>query len=51
MDSQRKHSTLKKRHCMIVHAYYPIGEIRVEREARALIEKGYEVDVICLQQN
>jgi glycosyltransferase involved in cell wall biosynthesis len=36
---------------MIVHAYYPIGEIRVEREARALIEKGYEVDVICLQQN
>ena len=36
---------------MIVHAYYPIGEIRVEREARALMEKGYEVDVICLQQN
>lgn len=40
----------RKRHCMIVHAYYPIGEIRVEREARALLEKGYEVDVICLQQ-
>src|SRR5690349_10329071 len=41
---------LRKRHCMIVHAYYPIGEIRVEREARALLAKGYEVDVICLQQ-
>ena len=35
---------------MIVHAYYPIGEIRVEREALALIERGYEVDVICLRQ-
>jgi glycosyltransferase involved in cell wall biosynthesis len=43
-------STFRKRHCMIVHAYYPIGEIRVEREARALLEQGYEVDVICLQQ-
>jgi len=34
---------------MIVHAYYPIGETRVEREARALVDRGYEVDVICLQ--
>lgn len=38
-----------QRHCMIVHAYYPIGESRVEREALALVEAGYEVDVICLQ--
>ena len=45
------HFNIRKRHCMIVHAYYPIGEIRVEREARALLEKGYEVDVICLQQS
>ena len=37
-----------KRHCMVVHAYYPIGETRVEREARVLIDHGYEVDVICL---
>ena len=51
MDNGSKHSTLGKRHCMIVHAYYPIGEIRVEREARALIERGYEVDVICLRQD
>ena len=34
---------------MVVHAYYPIGETRVEREALALINKGYQVDVICLK--
>lgn len=33
---------------MVVHAYYPLGEVRVEREAQALIHAGYEVDVICL---
>ena len=37
------------RHCMIVHAYYPLGETRVEREAQALINHGHEVDVICLR--
>ncbi len=37
-----------KRHCMVVHAYYPLGETRVERQALALIKHGYEVDVICL---
>lgn len=37
------------RHCMIVHARYPLGETRVEREARALADHGYEVDVICLR--
>jgi hypothetical protein len=41
--------TNKKRHCMVVHAYYPLGETRVEREALALIEQGYEVDVLCLR--
>lgn len=34
---------------MVVHAYYPLGETRVEREAMALIDRGYEVDVICLR--
>jgi glycosyltransferase involved in cell wall biosynthesis len=34
---------------MVVHAYYPLGETRVEREALALIDHGYEVDVICLR--
>jgi glycosyltransferase involved in cell wall biosynthesis len=35
---------------MVVHAYYPLGETRVEREARALVDHGYEVDVICLRK-
>jgi glycosyltransferase involved in cell wall biosynthesis len=34
---------------MIVHAYYPLGETRVQREAEALVAAGYEVDVICLR--
>ena len=33
---------------MVVHAHYPIGETRVEREACTLVDHGYEVDVICL---
>ena len=39
----------KKRHCMVVHAYYPLGETRVQREAIALRDRGYQVDVICLR--
>ena len=35
--------------CMIVFSYYP-ADPRVRREAEALIDAGYEVDVICLQQ-
>ncbi len=38
-----------RRHCMIVHAYYPLGETRVQREAEALLKHNYEVDVICLR--
>lgn len=34
---------------MVVHSHYPLREIRVEREARVLIDHGYEVDVICLR--
>lgn len=37
------------RHCMVVHAHYPRGEPRVERQAQALVGAGYEVDVICLR--
>jgi len=40
---------LPKHHCMVVHAHYPLGETRVERQAAALIEQGYEVDIICLR--
>jgi glycosyltransferase involved in cell wall biosynthesis len=39
----------RPRHCMVVHAYYPLMETRVEREAGMLLERGYEVDVICLR--
>jgi len=38
-----------KRHCMVVYAGYPLGETRVQREAEALIGRGYEVDVICIR--
>lgn len=47
-----KHNPNRKpvRHCMVVHAYYPMAETRVEREAMALLEQGVEVDIICLQE-
>lgn len=35
------------RHCMIVDNYFP--DIRVERQARALVRRGHRVDVICLR--
>ncbi len=44
-----KDAGTRKRHGMVVHAYYPLGETRVEREAQALIRHGYAVDVICLR--
>ena len=47
--SNSKTSAQFPRHCMVVHAYYPLGETRVEREAHALINQGYEVDVVCLK--
>ena len=34
---------------MVVHAYYPLGETRVQREAAALVDRGWEVDVVCLR--
>jgi glycosyltransferase involved in cell wall biosynthesis len=34
---------------MVVHAYYPLAETRVQREAEALVQAGYAVDVICLR--
>ncbi len=33
---------------MLVHSYYP-GDQRIRREAEALAEAGYRVDVICLR--
>lgn len=42
---------IQRRHGMVVHAYYPLSETRVEREAQALIRHGYDVDVICLRHD
>jgi glycosyltransferase involved in cell wall biosynthesis len=36
---------------MVVHAYYPLGETRVEREALALLDYGFEVDVLALRRH
>lgn len=44
-------STSKSRYCMVVHAYYPIREPRVEREAEALAKNNYSVDVLCLRHS
>lgn len=35
---------------MLVHGPYPIGEPRVEREARVALERGFEVDVIAMRR-
>jgi glycosyltransferase involved in cell wall biosynthesis len=37
----------RPRACMIVHSHYP-SDPRVRREAEALVEAGWEVDVICV---
>ncbi|MDD2890206.1 MAG: glycosyltransferase family 4 protein [bacterium] len=37
--------------CMVVYAYYPWDESRVQREAIALAKMGHTVDVICLRKN
>ena len=39
----------RPRHCMVVHAYYPVGETRVQRQAMALVDRGFDVDVLCLR--
>ena len=45
------HPTEKMRphHCMVVHAYYPLAETRVQRQAETLVRAGFDVDVICLR--
>jgi glycosyltransferase involved in cell wall biosynthesis len=34
---------------MVVHAYYPLAEPRVERQAKAARAAGYHVEVLCLR--
>ena len=48
-DKQKQKTDSSIHHCMVVHAYYPLGETRVEREAQALVASDYQVDVICLR--
>jgi glycosyltransferase involved in cell wall biosynthesis len=48
--SRSRSRSTKRRHAMVVHAYYPVGETRVQREAAALIEDGVDVDIICLRR-
>jgi glycosyltransferase involved in cell wall biosynthesis len=36
---------------MIVHAYYPLGETRVERQAVALAARNFDVDVFSLRKS
>lgn len=40
----------RPRHAMVVYAYYPLGETRVQREAEALVAAGWDVDVLCLRK-
>lgn len=35
--------------CIVRHGYYP-SDVRVYKEVRALVDAGYEVDVICLRE-
>ncbi len=44
-----KTNSSPQHHCMVVFAYYPEGETRVQRQAEALIDNGFKVDIICLQ--
>lgn len=46
---RRRSDENHRHHCMVVHAWYPLGETRVEREALALTSQGIEVDIICLK--
>jgi glycosyltransferase involved in cell wall biosynthesis len=51
MEENRKRDRQPTRHCMVVHAYYPLMETRVERQALALLDHDIEVDIICLRDS
>ena len=38
-----------KKVCIVRHGHYPF-DIRVRKEALALVDKGNHVDIICLKQ-
>jgi len=47
-NSMRKSTARMMRVAMVVFAYYP-ADIRVRREAEALVEAGISVDIFCLK--
>ncbi len=49
MSVNKGQTAPSKRVCMVVLAYYPLAETRVQREAEALLANGYGVDVISLK--
>ena len=40
----------RRRLCMVVHAAYP-QDVRVAREVRVALAKGYEVDVFAIRRH
>jgi glycosyltransferase involved in cell wall biosynthesis len=50
MGAAAEHGIVPRRICMVVHASYPLGEPRVQREAAAAREAGWEVDVVSLRR-
>ena len=41
-------TTAKRRVCFVRHAYYP-EDVRDRKEAQALFQEGFDVDVVCLR--
>jgi glycosyltransferase involved in cell wall biosynthesis len=47
-NKERQNDDAKPRICVVRHAYYP-QDVRVRKEVHALLEAGYDVDIICLR--
>ena len=50
MHSSNNRCNRNLRICTVVYSYYPFDP-RVRKEVRALVEKGYSVDIICLRDH
>jgi glycosyltransferase involved in cell wall biosynthesis len=48
-NTERPPALARARLLMLVHAYYPLAEPRVEREAKAARDAGYDVEVVALR--
>jgi len=49
MTSRKRPADRARTLCMVVHAYFPLGEPRVQREAAAARDAGFDVTVLCLR--